>query len=145
MKPYKGCALGLLLGSLLGCATVAQFRVGMDAFLGRPIQEAQETFGYGYAVRELEDGEKAYTWNRVETGTLPGYETPARVETYRVREGDTTTRTTTVYPGTYYPPQFYRNACEFTFITDRDGTILRWLAQGNACKGYPAGPVLRSN
>ncbi|MBE0616822.1 MAG: hypothetical protein IH608_02690 [Proteobacteria bacterium] len=137
--------IALLVGTLVGCATVAQFRQGMDAFLGKPIREAQETFGYGYLVRDLENGERAYTWTHVDTGVVPGYEAPTTVETYRTRGDDATTRTTVVSPGTYYPPQYYRNTCEFTFITDPSGAILRWHAQGDGCKGRPEGTVLRSS
>ena len=50
----------------------------------------------------------------------------------------------TVYPGTYYPPQVYREMCDFSFITDRSGSIVRWNARGEGCKGQPGGPVLRS-
>jgi len=75
---------------------------------------------------------------------VPGYEAPTTVETYRTRDGDATTRTTIVSPGTYYPPQAYRNICEFTFLTDPSGTILRRHAQGDGCKGRPSGVVLRS-
>jgi hypothetical protein len=135
----------MLFGTLVGCATVAQFRQDMDGFVGRPIQAAQETFGYSYVVRDLGGGERAYTWNRVETGVVPGYESPTTVETYRTGRGDQATRTTTVYPGTYYPPEAYRNTCEFTFITDAGGTILRWHAQGDACRGRPGGHVLKSS
>lgn len=140
-----GLLVGPLLATVLGCATVGQFRAGMDSFIGRPIREAQETFGYGYALRELEDGGRAYTWQRVQTGVLPGYESPTTVESYTTREGDIARRSTTVFPGTYYPPEQYRNTCEFTLITDGAGTIVRWHAQGNGCKGYPGGPVLRSH
>lgn len=135
----------LLAAALAGCATVGQFRTHMDAFLGQPIGRAQDTFGYNYVARELEEGERAYTWTRVETGVIPGYETPTTVETMRSREDGVRSRTTTIYPGTYYPPQAYRNTCEFTFIANRSGTIVRWHAQGDACRGGPGGRVLRSH
>ncbi|MFU8855593.1 MAG: hypothetical protein ACNA8S_01160 [Deferrisomatales bacterium] len=135
----------LTVAAAAGCATAGQFRTHMDAFLGRPIGTAQDTFGYNYVLRELEGGERAYTWNRVVTGVIPGYETPTTVETLRSRDDGVRTQTTTIYPGTYYPPQTFRNTCEFTFIADGSGTIVRWHAQGDACRGAPGGRVLRSH
>jgi len=60
MGAWRVGLLCALVGTVLGCATVAQFRQGMDAFLGRPIGETQETFGYDYTVQNLENGERAY-------------------------------------------------------------------------------------
>jgi hypothetical protein len=131
----------LLAISAAGCATKAQFRARMDEFVGRPIAAAQEAFGYGYAVKDLEDGSRAYSWVTVKTGVAPGYQSPTVIETLRSSDQ---TRTTTVMPGTYYPPYVYRDVCEFTLIADGSGTIARWNARGAGCKGQPAGLVLRS-
>ena len=136
----------MLLGAaaaamLAGCATTAQFRSSMDQFLGKPIAAAEEAFGYGYSVTDLEDGSRAYTWRTLKTGVTPGYESPTYI--FSDRTGDHST-SATVYPGTYYPPQVYREMCDFSFITDRSGSIVRWNARGEGCKGQPGGPVLRS-
>jgi hypothetical protein len=136
-----GALLLLLAISAAGCATTAQFRTRMDEFVGKPIAAAQEAFGYSYTVKELENGSRAYSWVTVKTGVAPGYESPTVIETLRNSDQ---TRTTTVIPGTYYPPYAYRDVCEFTLIADPNGTVTRWNARGAGCKGQPAGMVLRS-
>lgn len=130
----------LLALVLAGCATVAEFQTGMDAFIGRTVDEAQDAFGYPQQVRDLPDGGKAYTWLRVETGYIPGYRGPTTVQSVQV--GDTTQLT--VIPGTYIPPQIYRDSCEFTLTADAQNRVRAWRAQGDGCRGTPVRPVLRS-
>jgi hypothetical protein len=141
MTVLKRLPMFLFAATVAACATTAQFVRHMEQFPGRPIAEAQQAFGYSYAVKDLEDGTRAYTWTNVRTGVVPGYESPTVVETFRT--GDHS-RITTVTPGTYFPPYVYRDACEFTFITDGAGTILRWSARGDGCRGQPGGVVLQS-
>ena len=138
---FRNALLFLTALPVAGCATTAQFRATLDEFLGMPISAAQEAFGYGYTMRDLDEGGSAYTWKTVRAGMTPGYETPTQIHSDRL--GDRT-KSVTVYPGTYYPPEVYRELCEFTFITDPSGKILRWNAQGEGCRGQPGGPVLRS-
>ena len=138
---FRSALFALAALTLSGCATTAQFRAAMDGYVGAPIAAAQEAFGYNYAERDLEEGAKAYTWSMVRTGVVPGYETPTYI--YSDRTGGRG-KTVSVYPGTYYPPEVYRELCEFTFVTDPSGTILRWNARGEGCRGQPGGAVLRS-
>ena len=114
-----------------GCATVEQFREDMNRFVGLPIARAQEVFGYQFAVRELDGGERAYSWTQVESGVSPAYETPTTVHTFRTEDS----KHVTIMPGTYYPPQAYSSVCEFTFVADPAGIIQRWHAQGEGCRG----------
>ena len=134
----------LLAGILMfsACASIEQFQGLMDKQIGKPLAEVQQEFGYNYIERELDDGKKAYTWYWTRTGVTPGYETPTTVYSTRSRQA----RDVIISPGTYFPPTYYEENCEFTFIADQANTVIAWQARGNGCAAYPGpGQVLRSS
>jgi len=126
----------LLASSLLvACATTARFEQMMDGYLGAPISELQQRFGYNYIERQLPDGLRAYTWVWKEQGVFPGYETPTTIQTFSSSKG----QHVIVIPGTYFPSTSYETNCEFTFIADPSGKTVTWRAHGNGCAHY-SGP-----
>jgi hypothetical protein len=141
MKKLQRLLLFATAAVAAGCATTGQFRGHMDQFLGRPISEAEQAFGYNYAVKELEEGNRVFTWATTKTGVVPGYQSPTIIESHRSGEQ---TRTT-VTPGTSYPSYVYRDVCEFSFIADNAGKIVKWSARGDGCRGRPGGTVLQSD
>jgi hypothetical protein len=124
--------LFLVLPWLASCATTAQFQKMMDGFVGVPISEVQQQFGYNYIERKLPGDKIAYTWEWKEKGVFPGYETPTTIQTYTSDKG----QHVIVIPGTYFPQTPYETSCEFTFITDSSGKTLTWRAHGNGCAGF---------
>jgi len=125
----------LLLPLLAACATTAKFQQMMDGYIGAPISEVQQEFGYNYIERKLPDDKVAYTWVWKEKGVFPGYETPTTIQTYTSNKG----QHVIVIPGTYFPQTPYETTCEFSFITDASGKTLTWRAHGNGCARF-AGP-----
>ena len=140
IKPAIHIAGILLLATLAACATTAHFQQMMDSYLGMPISDVQNRFGYNYIERQLPDGNRAYTWTWTEKGVFPGYETPTTIQTFSSDKG----QHIIVIPGTYFPQTPYETTCEFSFITDKSGKTVSWRAHGNGCAGF-AGPgqVLR--
>jgi hypothetical protein len=122
----------LLLATLAACATTAQFQQMMGGYLGAPIGDVQQRFGYNYIERQLPDGHRAYTWVWRERGVFPGYETPTTIQTFSTDKG----QQVIVIPGKYFPQTPYETTCEFTFITDKSGKTLSWRAHGNGCAGF---------
>lgn len=118
---------------LHGCATMERFQQGMDSRLGWDIDRLRAQLGYNYIERDLGDGRRAYTWTWAEQGMRPGYVSPDVIHTYQSAQG---TRVV-VTPGTYFPPDYYRYACEFTYIVDASGRATAWRAHGNGCVAYP--------
>ena len=125
----------LLFPLLAACATTAKFQQMMDGYIGAPISEVQQQFGYNYIERKLPDDKVAYTWVWKEKGVFPGYETPTTIQTYTSNKG----QHVIVIPGTYFPQTPYETTCEFSFITDASGKTLTWRAHGNGCARF-AGP-----
>jgi len=132
MKSAARIAALLLLAVLAACATTAQFQQMMDGYLGAPISEVQQRFGYNYIERHLPDGNRAYTWIWKEKGVFPGYETPTTIQTFSSDKG----QHVIVIPGTYFPQTPYETTCEFSFIADKSGKTVSWRASGNGCAGY---------
>lgn len=132
VKSAKILPLLLALSALAACATTERFERMMDGYLGAPIGELQQRFGYNYIERQLPDGRRAYTWVWKETGVFPGYETPTTIQTFSSDKG----QHVVVIPGTYFPSTSYETSCEFTFITDAAGRTLTWRAHGNGCAHY---------
>lgn len=135
MKSVKFLLLFLAVSVLAACATTVRFEQMMNGYLGAPISELQQRFGYNYIERQLPDGNRAYTWLWKEQSVFPGYETPTTIQTYSSDKG----QHVVVIPGTYFPSTAYETNCEFTFITDPSGKILTWRAHGNGC-AYYSGP-----
>lgn len=117
---------------LAACASTAQFQRMMDGYLGAPISEIQQRFGYNYIERQLPDGNRAYTWIWTEKGVFPGYETPTTIQTFSSDKG----QHIIVIPGTYFPQTPYETTCEFSFVTDKAGNAVSWRAHGNGCAGF---------
>ncbi|MFA7593537.1 MAG: hypothetical protein WCY26_07345 [Thiohalobacteraceae bacterium] len=123
--------VGLLL-AVAGCASLERFQQNMDGYIGWHIDQLRERFGYNYVERDLGDGMRAYTWVWAEQSLRPGYRTPDVIRTYRTETG---TRSV-IYPGEYFPPDYYAYYCEFTFIVDPQGLAVSWRAHGNGCADY---------
>ena len=121
------------LALLQGCASLEHFQQGMDSRLGWDIDQLRAYFGYNYIERDLGDGERAYTWTWAEHGMRPGYISPDVIHTYQSARGTQVS----VTPGTYFPPDYYAYACEFTYIVDASGRATAWRAHGNGCAAYP--------
>jgi hypothetical protein len=132
IKSVTGFTGVLLLSLLTACATTAQFKQMMDGYIGVPIADVQQTFGYNYIERKLPDGEQVYTWVWKEKGVFPGYQTPTTIQTFTSDKG----QHVIVIPGTYFPQTPYETTCEFSFITDASGKTLTWRASGNGCAGF---------
>ena len=135
LKTVARIAAVLSLAILAACASTAKFQQMMDGYVGMPISDLQQRFGYNYIERQLPDGERAYTWVWKEKGVFPGYETPTTIQTFTSDKG----QHVIVIPGTYFPQTPYETTCEFTFITDKSGKTVTWRAHGNGCAGF-AGP-----
>ena len=128
---------------LTGCASVERFQQFMDSYIGQPISLVQEAFGYDYSEHTLADNSKAYTWQWSRRGVTPAYRTPTTIYSsgWSRRFG----RDVMIIPGTYYPPTYYEQQCEFTFIVDTaSGRVSAWRARGEGCINYKPVPVLRS-
>ncbi len=132
----------MLVVGLGGCATVEQFQRNLDDYLGLPLEQLRERFGYNYIERKIDEETQAYTWTWVERGSYPGYRTPEIIHTVGSKKG---TRVI-VYPGYYFPPRYYEYVCEMTFVLDTSGVAIGWRAHGNGCRGIPGPPqALKSN
>ena len=125
----------LVLTVLAACVTTERFERMMGGYLGVPISELQQHFGYNYIERQLAEGNRAYTWVWKEKGVFPGHETPTTIQTYSSDRG----QHVVVIPGTYFPPSVYHTSCEFSFIADKSGKTVSWRAHGNGC-AYYSGP-----
>ena len=136
--------LWLIIGGFLlaACASVERFQQFMDSYIGQPISVVQEAFGYDYSEHQLDANSKAYTWQWSRQGVTPGYRTPTTIYSsgWSRRFG----RDITIIPGTYYPPTYYEQHCEFTFIVDANERVTAWRALGEGCTSYRPVPVLRS-
>ena len=140
-KNYPSLLLPSIILIFSACASLEGFQTLMDSQIGKPIAEVQQLFGFNFIERQLDNGNKAYSWYWTETGLIPGYETPTTIYSTRSKK----TEDVIISPGTYFPPRYYEENCEFTFITDTQNTVTAWQARGNACASYPGpGPVLRS-
>ena len=126
----------LVVFLLSACASLAQFQQFMDRYIGQPIASVQDAFGYNFTERTLDDGRKAYTWQWSRQGATPGYRMPTTVYASRWNRYDR------YYLS--YPPTYYEEHCEFTFITDTQGRVNAWRAQGDGCASYRPEAVLRS-
>lgn len=129
MMRMRATILAAMLLSLAGCASIERFQRNMDAYLGMDINQLRSQFGYNYIERKLDDGMRAYTWTRVERGTIPGYRSPDIIRTYQSSKGTHVV----LSPGYYFPPEYYERICEFSFIVDAEGRAISWRAQGNGC------------
>lgn len=130
--------LALLLG---GCASIERFQRDMDGYLGWEVERLRAQFGYAYLERDLGEGLRAFTWIWTEQGVRPGYVT-SDIRTYHSAEGGIYHEV--VWPGMYFPPDYYVYSCEFSFIIDAGGQVIGWRAHGNGCAAYPGpGPVLQ--
>ena len=97
----------------------------LDMFTGKPISAAQKVYGYKYDVKELEEGGKAYTWERVKT----------------IHTSNSSTKKAIGLPDTYYQSGITTSAtrsCRWTFITNSKNVIVgnNYLAsdrRGRAC------------
>lgn len=127
--------LSVVLGMVLlaGCASIEHFQRDMDSRVGWDLDRLRAHYGYNYIERDLDDGVRAYTWTWTEQGMHPGYVTPDVIHTYQSTQG---TRTV-ITPGTYFPPDYYAYACEFSFIVDTEDRVVAWRAHGNGCAAYP--------
>lgn len=85
----------------------------LDMFTGKPISAAQKVYGYKYDVKELEEGGKAYTWQRVKT-----------IHTSSYQSGITTSAT---------------RSCQWTFITNSKNVIVgnNYIASGRRGRACP--------
>ncbi|MEW6330984.1 MAG: hypothetical protein AB1560_05935 [Pseudomonadota bacterium] len=133
MKSARILLLLPILSVLAACVTTARFEQMMDSYLGVPIGELQQRFGYNYIERQLPDGLRAYTWVWKEQGVFPGYETPTTIQTFSSSSGQ---QHVIVIPGTYFPSTSYESNCEFTFVADAAGKTVTWRAHGNGCAHY---------
>lgn len=124
----------LALSVLAACATTERFERMMDGYLGAPVSDLQQRFGYNYIERQLPDGLHAYTWIWKQRGVFPGYETPTTIQTFSSSTGQ---QHVVVIPGTYFPSTSYESNCEFSFIADKSGKTVSWRAHGNGCAYYP--------
>jgi hypothetical protein len=132
MKSAKLFLVFLASSLLVACVTTARFEQMMSGYLGAPISELQQRFGYSYIERQLPEGNRAYTWLWKEQGVFPGYETPTTIQTFSSDKG----QHVIVVPGTYFPSTAYETNCEFTFIVDPSGKTVSWRAHGNGCAHY---------
>jgi hypothetical protein len=130
MKSVIWVALALVFG---GCASVEGFTRLMDGQIGRPIAEVQNQFGYNHIERKLDSGGRAFTWVWSESGESPSYQSPTTIRSY----GSAESKTVTINPGTYFPPQKYTLACEFTFLVNDGDKVTAWRAHGNGCASFP--------
>ncbi len=130
MKPITPFAIPLI-GALLvtGCASTEAFRQGMDSRIGTPIATIQQQFGYNFIERHVNPDTRAFTWVWAQSGETPGYEAPTTIRT--IESG--TTVTTSVTPGTYFPPRRYTISCEFSFLVGTDDRVKAWRAHGDGC------------
>lgn len=127
----KACVLlGVVL--LSSCASIEHFQRDMDSRLGWDIDMLRAYYGYNYIERDLGEGLRALTWTWAEQGMRPGYVTPDVIHTYRSNGG---TRSV-IWPGTYFPPDYYAYACEFSFIVNTEDRAVAWRAHGNGCAIY---------
>lgn len=131
LRPVQVLLAVVLLSS--GCATLEHFQRDMDSRVGWHIDQLRAHFGFNYIERDLGEGLRAYTWTWAERGMRPGYVTPDVVHTYQSSKGTQVV----VRPGTYFPPDYYAYACEFTYIVDVEGRAIAWRAHGNGCAAYP--------
>lgn len=132
----------LLILMLSGCASTERFQREMDSYLGWDIQQLRERFGYNYIERDLGDGTRAYTWVWSERSLYQGYQSPDVVHSYTADDGSPRV---IVSPGTYFPPTYSEYQCEFSFITDTQGRVTRWRAQGSGCAVYPGPKTVLQN
>lgn len=101
------------------------FQEYLNMFTGKPISAAQKVYGYKYDVKELEEGGKAYTWDRVKTrysSFSSINKAPRLPDTYNQR-GSTTPVT---------------RSCQWTFITNSKNIIVgnNYISSGRrACPG----------
>ena len=101
------------------------FQEYLDMFTGKPISAAQKKYGYKYDVKELEEGGKAYTWERGKTS----YSSTSSI------------RNAPGLPGTYNQSGIITpvtKSCQFTFITNSQNLIVgnNYIAsdrRGRAC------------
>jgi len=119
----------LIFTVINGCVSTKQFKQQMDRYIGLPIKQIQARFGYNYIERKLENNQRAYTWTWSQSDFSPGHRTPDIIRTYR---SDNKT-ITTIIPGSYFPPEYYEYACEFSFIIDESQHVIAWRAHGNGC------------
>ena len=134
-------AVVVMLTGLAGCTSIERFQGMMDGYIGQPIDEIQQIFGYNHIERELDIGGRAYTWSWQKHGVTPGHSTPTSIHSY----SSGSSQHVTVRSGTYFPPEAYELACEFSFMTDTAGIVTAWRAHGNGCAAYPGpGKVYKS-
>ncbi|MDV3238302.1 MAG: hypothetical protein LOY58_05575 [Gammaproteobacteria bacterium] len=133
MRMVTRLAVAGILLALGGCASLERFQRDMDGYVGWHIDQLRERFGYNYIERDIGDGMRAYTWVWAEHSLRPGYRAPDVIHTYRTETG---TRSV-IYPGDYFPPDYYEYYCEFSFIVNPQGRAVSWRAHGNGCAAYP--------
>ena len=119
--------------AVAGCATMERFQQTMEGYIGWDIDQLREAFGYNYIERDIGEGRRAYTWTWIHHGSTPGYHAPDVIHTYTSKKGDTHV---VITPGYYFPPEYYENLCEFSFVTDATRKAVSWRAHGNGCLAY---------
>lgn len=134
----------ILLATLFaasGCAGLRSSEAGYAARLeplrGVHIDDLVMSWGPPDAEHTFEDGRKMYAFVESKAVTIQHFG-PTSVRLQR-----------------HYGRSFYRDAtmlglevreyrCETRFITDKDGRIMEWTFQGNACRATPPEPAARA-
>ncbi len=109
----KGVIIFILVFLLASCATVENYRKILDSWIGHPISELINSWGYPTGDFEIPNGNKVYRWERSRLVASAGsvFNSPFGADTTRLW-------------------------CVTYFEVDENKTIVGYRFEGNDCMAY---------
>ena len=130
MSQIKGLFIILVCIGLAACATTAKYRIKLNQWHGRTIQEFENHWGYPNKTMKLNNHQTAYIYSNQSIQSIPATRTPSYTN---VSTGPNGQVNVTQTDGAYFGGQTFSLNCTTWIITNSKGRIINTSFRGNNC------------